>query len=276
MKKKLVMLLALLMLIIPITVKAENKVYFEKESITLNPSGEEKINVIVDSDRKFKRVSFNVISESDNIQIISIDALNGFNKEANNKVNLFVSETSMNSGSLVASVTIKAKDGIEQNENTTVRLTNVMLTSNDTYKLNSSSLNVNIEPIIKSNYLESLTSEIAPFEFKKDTLTYNLEVDEEVEEFDLVAVAESKSANVVISDQKLSKNKTTITIKVEEENLGVRAYKVVVTKKKKVVETTEKQDKEVKEKDFKKSWIPIIIILIGVLVVDVLYIRKRK
>ena len=273
--KKVLALLTILLLV-PISVKAENKVYFEKEEVKIKPGVEEKINVKVNADRKFKRVSFDVISTSDAITIESIDAAEGFTKKVKDNVSTFTSEESKESGNIVAIVTIKSKADINQITNGIVRLTNVTLVSDDSHKLASNDVKVTIEPVVKSNYLASLTSEIMPFEFDRNTLTYTLDLENDVDVFDLVAVPESETAKVTISDQTLKKNKTTITIKVEEEEIGVRAYKVIVNKKGSVVETTEKDDNVKVDKNVKNDWIPIIVGMFGVFVIDLLYIKKRK
>jgi len=78
--KKLAFLLTLLLLL-PISVKAENKVYFEKAETTLKPGTEEVLNVVVNSDKKFKKVSFDVITTSEDITIESVVAAEGLKEK---------------------------------------------------------------------------------------------------------------------------------------------------------------------------------------------------
>ena len=273
--KKLAFLLTLLLLA-PISVKAENRVYFEKAETTLKPGAEEVLNIVVSSDRKFKRVSFDVISTSNDITIEKIDAVEGFERKVKNNISTFSSNDSKESGSYVATVTIKAKDDVKSRIEGIVRLTNVTLISDDSHKLTSSDIKVAVEPPIKSNYLASLSSEIMPFEFDKNTLNYTINLENDVQVFDLVATAESETAKVTISDQTLKKNKTTITIKVEEEEIGVRAYKVVVNKKQDILEDEEETENIKEDKNIKNGWLPIIIAMAGVFFIDILYIKKRK
>ena len=74
MKKKLILLFILMAVIfIPVSVKAENKIYFETDEVNIELNSTKKINILVDSDEDFTKVNFNLITTSYNVGFYSVE-----------------------------------------------------------------------------------------------------------------------------------------------------------------------------------------------------------
>lgn len=264
---------------IPMFINAENKIYFESEEINVSPGATYDINIKIDSDSDFTNVDFDVITTSTYIKLSNIEINGAFENTSNNGYSLR-STTPQKSGAVVATLSIKIDDKAAVGTTGLIRIINPKLTSDKKYNLDIDELNVNIIEQVKSNYLTSLSSVIAPFEFNKDKLEYEVEVEDDVKEFDLVATSEDSNATVSISNQKLDKRKNIINVKVSRDTLEDRVYKVVVIKKANEDNSTKivrdnKDNKNVLAR-IKGEWIIIIICLSCVLVVDLFFLKRNK
>ena len=145
----------------------------------------------------------------------------------------------------------------------------------------SGSRNVSVvKPREKSsnNYLSSLSSDIVNIDFDKEVLDYSVVVKSNVNKLDLVGVPEDSKATVTILDQSLKSNKTKIKVMVKAEDGNERIYTVTVNKKneKKVTATTTKKSMDSFEKSSKLKWGMIFFALIIIVIIDVLYIKKKR
>lgn len=100
--------------------------------------------------------------------------------------------------------------------NTTKRTTTTTTTTTTTKTLET------------NNYLKSLTISQGKLDFKKDTLIYNIEVDKEIKDIDVNAVAESPKSKVEIRNNKNIKEDNPIEIVVTSENNATRIYKIYI------------------------------------------------
>ena len=277
MKNKVLLIIIGIVLLFPVVVKAENKLYFEKDEITIAPGKTYELNMLVDSDSDFSKLSFNVITTSNLINFASVSIDENFTRSASSSGYILEAKTKLKSGSNVAKVVLKVSDSAPVGTTGNIRIVNASLTSDNTYQLPITQVKVTVGEDVKSNFLSSLTSSLAEIKFDKNTLTYEVEVDSSVEEFDLEAIAEDSLAKVTISDQMLDNEKNTITVKVSREGLNDKVYKVIVNKKVDEEDIAQISDDEedVKESSPKIKWIPILGLLFVVLSVDLLFIKKR-
>ena len=274
--KKLLFIVGLLL--IPITINAENRIYFDEKEINIEPGGTYDVNIKVDSDNDFTEIDFDVITTLQQLKIDKIEISDKFKNESTNGYSLKAT-TPQKSGVIVAKVTVKADYKATLNSSGLIKIIDSELISDAKYSLDKDEVTFNITNILKSNYLKSLSSEIVSFEFDKEKTEYEFEVDSSVKELDLVAIPEDESAAVDISSQKLNKEKNEITIKVSRDTLEDRVYKVTVIKKnqnnsKKIVKDTKKDDGTIS--NIKSKWIPIIIVLVGIVILDLFFLRNKN
>ena len=203
--KKLLFIVGLLL--IPITINAENRIYFDEKEINIEPGGTYDVNIKVDSDNDFTEIDFDVITTLQQLKIDKIKISDKFKNESTNGYSLKAT-TPQKSGTVVAKVTLKADYKATLNSSGLIKIIDSELISDTKYSLDKDEISVNITKSLKSNYLKSLSSEIVSFEFDKEKNEYEFEVDSGVKELDLVAIPEDESATVDISSQKLNKSLT--------------------------------------------------------------------
>lgn len=283
MKKKLILLFILMAVIfIPVSVKAENKIYFETDEVNIELNSTKKINILVDSDEDFTKVNFNLITTSYNVGFYSVEFNEAFVRNASSAAGSnyeLESKTPQKSGTIIGSVTLIAKDSAYLNEQGYIRLTKASITTNGLIDLPSTQLKFMVSNKKSSNnYLSSLSSDIVNIDFDKEVLDYSVVVKSNVNKLDLVGVPEDSKATVTILDQSLKSNKTKIKVMVKAEDGNERIYTVTVNKKneKKVTATTTKKSMDSFEKSSKLKWGIIFFALIIIVIIDVLYIKKKR
>lgn len=278
MKKKYLLLAGLMVLFIPISVKAENKIYFENNKMDIFPGTTYDIDIKVNSDKPFTEVGFNVITTSESIEVLNVVTSKDFLNSSDNAYYL-TSDRVQKSGTTVATITFKTNNPIDADSKNTIKIVESSLVSDQEYELANSKLSLTTSKK-ESVDLIKLSSKIAPFEFDSKTLSYQVKVKEDVKEFDLVAVPEDPEAKVVISNQELELRKNIITARVTREGLNDKVYRVTVIKdiqednSAKIERDTEKDRKEASL--VKRKWLPIIIGLFSVLLVDLVFIKRSK
>ena len=258
MKKKLILLFILMAVIfVPVSVKAENKIYFETDEVNIGLNSTKKINILVDSDEDFTKVNFNLITTSYNVGFYSVEFNEAFVRNASSATGSnyeLESKTPQKSGTIIGSVTLIAKDSAYLNEQGYIRLTKASITTNGLIDLPSTQLKFMVSNKKSSNnYLSSLSSDIVNIDFDKEVLDYSVVVKSNVNKLDLVGVPEDSKATVTILDQSLKSNKTKIKVMVKAEDGNERIYTVTVNKKneKKVTATTTKKSMDSFEKSSK-------------------------
>ena len=279
MKRKYLFIASFLLLIIPISVKAENKIYFESNKISAMPGGTYSVNIKVDSDTPFSSVSFDVITTSNFVNLSKVVINDAFTNVSDDYSYSLTTKRPQASGTIVATVSFKIDSDISLGEIGVIKIVDPSLTINKNYSLDASKLTLKVNKK-KSNDLGSLSSAVAPIKFNSETLSYEVKVKENVEKFDLVAVPEDPKAKVIISNQELKLRKNIITVRVTREGLNDKAYRVVVLKD--VKEDNSLKIQKNKENDkkeasiIKRRWFPIIIGLFIVLLVDLFFVKGSK
>lgn len=276
---KKIFLFLILTFVFPLFISAENKIVFEDENVEIIPGGTYDIDIKVISDDDFDEVDFGIITTSSLIKLYNVKINEEF-INSDNKDYVLKSKTKQKSGTVVATLTLKVDNNVPIGTTGFIKITNPKLTSDKKYNLDIATLNVTVKEEIKSNLLASLSSTIAPFEFNNDKFEYEVKVDDNVDEFDLVAEAEDSKAVVNISSQKLSNRKNIINVKVSRDTLEDKTYKVVVIKNikednsKKIVRNSSSDKKTTSM--IKNKWLPIIVSLVALLIVDLFFVKKNK
>ncbi len=284
MKKNLLILFTCLVLVIfPNIVKAENKIYFEDEAINVSPGETKKVNIVVESEADFNEVNMSMITTSSQITFYSVDFSEDFTRDVSGSIYKLTSKKPVKSGTVIGSVTIKAKEEAKLGTSGYIRIANATLTLDKEVPLSNTQVKVTVSnEKSNNNYLSNITSNIVNLNFNKETLKYEVEVENEVEELDLVPVKEDSSSTVEISSQKLKEGKNVIKITVISETEEKRIYEITVNRKKVKEEAVSKNtvDKENKKAESsnegKLSWIFILFLLIGALAIDVVYMKMKK
>lgn len=287
MKKKIsLIIIIVLTLFIPTFVKAENKIYFDIEEAKIAPGAKKEVKIKVDSDSEFTKVNFNLITTSTYIGFYSVDFSDDFVRNSTSTTGSnyeLEAKKPMKSGTVIGTITLLAKDASPIGAEGYIRLTKASITSGGSINLPSGQVKMVVsKEKSTNNNLSSLSSSLASIEFNKDVLEYAVEVDSSAEVFDLSATAEDSSSVVTISDQNLKKRKNVIMVTVKPEEGEEKVYKITVNKKeeeKKKSEVKTKQNSsnvETKKENVKSGFIGTLLLLITVLVLDLLYMKKKK
>ena len=283
MKRKLFFIATLiLVLFIPTFVKAENKIYFDLEESKIAPGEKKELKIKVDSDSDFTKVNFNLITTSIYVGFYSVEFSDDFVRNASSSTGSnyeLEAKTPMKSGATIGTVTLIAKESSPIGSEGYIRLTKTSITAGSLIELSSAQVKMIVSnEKSKNNNLSSLSSNLVNIDFNKDTLEYAVLVDSSTEMFDLSATPEDLSATVTISDQNLKKKKNVINVTVTPEEGEEKIYKVTVTKKEEEKKTTKVKEENTKTKkeNVKSGFIGILVLLMVVLVIDLLYIKKKK
>lgn len=122
-----------------------------------------------------------------------------------------------------------------------------------------------------NNYLKTLEAKGYEIKFNRDTLEYELSVNNDVKSLDITAIAEDSRSRVEITgNENFKTGKNTVIITVKAENGDVREYKLIVTRKSNTTVTT---DDEESDSTAEKV---VIIILIILVVLGLLYLIFKK
>ena len=269
-----IMLLFIILLFVPFIVNAD-ELYFKENTLSIAPGNKKVVDLVVNTEDGFDKAKFTIITTNYDVGFRTIWSNEVVAKQENGLYVVSLKENK--TGEIViASVTINTKDTAKLGTLGSIKATKVNIDSND---LKSSEVKVTVSnEKSNNNNLKEITSKIVSIDFNKEKLDYEVEVESNIEELDLVATPEDEKAKVVISNQKLNKNKTTITIKVTSEKGDLKAYKVIVNKKKETKTTTKYSGtKNIEEtKVDKKGFLVVLIGLLIIVLLDIIYINKRK
>lgn len=266
-----------------VNVKALNKIYFDSEDLSVMPGETKEVGVYVDSDSSFTSIKMNVITTSNSINFAGITYNEAFTRTNNGSSVILTSKTPLKSGSKVATINVKAIDSATVGTAGYIRVSNVSL--NDV-QLENASLSVKVSnESSSSSYLKSVTSNIVKIDFNKDTYDYEYEVSNDVDKMDLVAQAEDSNAKIDISNQTLKIGENTIKITVTAKNKDKKVYTFSINRKEmeKENQIDEKDDDVIPisdsvetKKTNKTGFVLLLGILIGVMIIDLVIMKKNK
>lgn len=279
MKKKVLFYLIIIisLFVFNINVKAANKLYFERENISVAPGKTTEVGLFIESDKEFNSVKLNLITTSTNINFYSIEYNQVFTRSTSGNITVLSSNETLKSGTKIATVKLKASDSAPISTTGYVRA--VSATLENSISLENAQVLVKVSnELSNNNNLSSITSSLVNIDFNKETTSYEVEVENDVKELDLVATPEDKSSTVDISSQVLKTGKNTITITVKAANEEEKIYTITVNKKNAKKNTTKDDSPKVhkKAKVDRKGWIVILIALLIVLGIDLVSIMHKK
>ncbi len=135
-------------------------------------------------------------------------------------------------------------------------------------------------PKSSNNYLKELNLSTGIIEFNKDTLEYNIEVPNEVEELTITSIPEDEKSTITGNDTyQLQEGQNKITITVKAENEEVKEYILNVTRQVKVIEEEKENESQdsIKEEPSENNRIKlnkkiIISIIVGTVLFTILII----
>ena len=280
MKKILLTILVLFMVFIPLSVKAESKIYFETDTSNISPGKTKKINILVDSDEDFTKVNFDLITTSSYIGFYSVNFEDSFKRNQSSSSDYELeAKIPQKSGTVIGTVTLVAKEDAPIGVEGYIRITKASIMTDSLISLSNAQVKMSVtNQKSTNNNLSSLTSTIIDLEFDKDVLEYTVTVDDEVDSLDLIATPEDSSATVTISDQSLKKSNNVIEVVVEAEDGSKKTYKVNVKKEeaKQTIVDSDADEVSTSNKGVKNGWGLITVILLVILVLDIFYIKKKK
>lgn len=140
-------------------------------------------------------------------------------------------------------------------------------------KENPSKEEANEQEETKETILKSIESDIVSIKLKDNKFEYTVKIDETVEELDLKPILNDESYQVEVSNQKISElEDNTITITISKDD-----FKETYTINVKIAEEIEiDNQKFISSSNHKGKWTTIIIILSVVLVVGLLFVKKKR
>lgn len=267
-------LLFMILLLVPYFVYAD-ELYFKENTLNIAPGNKKNVDLVVNTDNGFNNAKFTIITTNYDVGFRTTWSDEVVAKQENGLYSVSLKENKK--GEVVlASIDINVKNSAALGTTGFIRVAKVNI---DGTNVSSSEVKVTASnEKSNNNNLKELSSKIVSIDFNKEKLDYEVEVDSSVKELDLVATSEDEKAKVVISNQKLNKNKTIITIKVTSEKGDLKAYKVVVNKKKEVKTTTKYSgSKNIEEtKVDKKGFLVVLVCLLIVILLDIVYINKKR
>lgn len=285
MNKKNLLLFLLLIMLLPINVKALS---VDKNNLTIEKGGEKNIALYANVETEVTEISFTLV-------YTTYDVPAYFNLEPG------LTDTNPNgiSHKIIFSnpVSGKIKLGtinidVVNNPKVSVGTINIhsgsALTNNGKINLNSQAINVTIgeevpEPTEsteneekKKNLLDKIESEIVKIDLVEDTYEYTVKIKEDLEELDLKPIPKDENYKVEISTQKIKElvdNKIVIAVK-DGDNTEEYIIKVNTIKNK--VEELEIDDEKFESSyKYKGKWITLIVIMSIVLVIGLTLIKKK-
>ena len=267
-------LLFMILLLVPCFVYAD-ELYFKENALNIAPGNKKNVDLVINTDNGFNNAKFTIITTNYDVGFRTSWSDEVVAKQENGLYSVSLKENKTGEV-VIANVTINVKDDSKLGTVGTIKASKVNI---DGINISSSEVKVTASnEKSNNNNLKELSSKIVSIDFDKEKLDYEVEVDSSVKELDLVATSEDEKAKVVISNQKLNKNKTIITIKVTSEKGDLKAYKVVVNKKKEVKTTTKYSgSKNIEEtKVDKKGFLVVLVCLLIVILLDIVYINKKR
>ncbi len=278
MSKRVIFLVLLLacLFTFKMDVKADNRIYFGSEDVLINPGETKDLDVYIESDQDFTKLSLNFITTSSNINFYRITYNEVFNRTSNGSLTYLTSSSPIESGTKVATVSIKASDSSSIGTIGYIRAINVTL--GDDLKLENATSTIEVSNKPSDNaYLKSITSNIVNIDFDSEIYEYEVEVSDDVDELDIKAAAVDEESKVEISDQTLTPGENKIEIIVTAPNGNIKTYVIKVNKATLQPKDLNDSNENEKASDYSKSgFVLLLIVLVVVLLTDIVMIKKKK
>lgn len=263
----------------------------------------------------------NLEYDTNKIELVSISALNGFDLAQGNKIVLYKA-TGVGNGTNIMTMKFKNKS-LANNESTNISFSNISVSDGDkdistsnvskTIKFveeqkkedntnnkpnngnnnnnkpnngNNTSNNNTTNKKSNNNYISTITLSNGKIEFSKDILTYDIIVENDIEEITISATAENDKAVITgIGKHSLNVGNNIIKLSVKAEDGSERTYTINVNREKENIKVNDNEiiDNEnnitKNEEEKNNNIVPIMIGVISLLIlviVIIILIKEKK
>ena len=287
MKKIVPVLFLMILLVLPIKVKAisvsENDVNVQK--------GETKtIDLYANVEQEIKELSFTLTFSSYDARA-SLVLEQGLTDTTPTGISHNIVFSTPVSGTVkIGSIQLKvANNPSVTNASVSINYPKAITTNGERVNLNYKDININIgenivQEEIEKGLLERIESSIVNIQLQEDVYEYTVNVKDDIQQLDLKPIAKDSNAVVDIPTQTISElSNNTIIIKVSNNNV-TEEYKIkvnVIDSMEEVIQKPEKEEtkenNESQEKfSYKGKWVGLIIALTGMLFLGLLLNKKSK
>lgn len=287
MKKIVPVLFLMILLVLPIKVKAisvsENDVNVQK--------GETKtIDLYANVEQEIKELSFTLTFSSYDARA-SLVLEQGLTDTTPTGISHNIVFSTPVSGTVkIGSIQLKvANNPSVTNASVSINYPKAITTNGERVNLNYKDININIgenivQEEIEKGLLERIESSIVNIQLQEDVYEYTVNVKNDIQQLDLKPIAKDSNAVVDIPTQTISElSNNTIIIKVSNNNV-TEEYKIkvnVIDSMEEVIQKPEKEEtkenNESQEKfSYKGKWVGLIIALTGMLFLGLLLNKKSK
>lgn len=258
------------------------EVKLEAKEYTILPGETMTLDIIVDAEESIKSGSFMITTSSRNIGFESIKFEDGITRTASGSSYTFkVTDGSLEAGSKIATVTLKANASTKEGAKTTIVLSNLKVKNQNGKTISFDTISqvvVCSKEIEKSNnnYLKEIQSKDFKLkDFDKEKTEYEVTVSAGTKTLDIQATVEDEKASIKLENTELQDGKTTAKIIVTAENGDVREYTVKVSEE--VKSENEKKDvSSAKTSNYKGTWIFITVFMAVLVIVNLFLLKKDK
>lgn len=288
MKKIVPVLFLMILLVLPIKVKAisvsENDVNVQK--------GETKtIDLYANVEQEIKELSFTLTFSSYDARA-SLVLEQGLTDTTPTGISHNIVFSTPVSGTVkIGSIQLMiANNPSVTNASVSINYPKAITTNGERVNLNYKDININIgenivqEVVVEKGLLERIESSIVNIQLQEDVYEYTVNVKNDIQQLDLKPIAKDSNAVVDIPTQTISElSNNTIIIKVSNNNV-TEEYKIKVNVTDSMEEVIQKPEKEeTKENNepqekfsYKGKWVGLIIALTGMLFLGLLLNKKSK
>lgn len=285
MKKNILLLFLLLIVLLPLNVKALS---VDKNDLTIEKGGEKSIDLYANVEENTTEVSFTLVYTTYDIPAYFSLEPGLTDRNPNGIAHRIIFSNPVSGKIKLGTIDIDVVNSPKVSTGAINIHTASAQTSNGTVYLNSQTINVTIGDEIEetpalveneTNLLDKIESEMVKIDLEKNKYEYTIEIKEDVEELDLKAIPKNENYEVEISNQKIKEledNKIIIKVK-DGDNTEEYIIKVNTIKNKVEKVETNKENKEKKENsyEYKGKWIVLIVIMSIALVIGLILTKKK-
>lgn len=282
MKKNILLLFLLLIVLLPLNVKALS---VDKNDLTIEKGGEKSIDLYANVEENTTEVSFTLVYTTYDIPAYFSLEPGLTDRNPNGIAHRIIFSNPVSGKIKLGTIDIDVVNSPKVSTGAINIHTASAQTSNGTVYLNSQTINVTIGDEIEetpapveneTNLLDKIESEMVKIDLEENKYEYTIEIKEDVEELDLKAIPKNENYEVEISNQKIKEledNKIIIKVK-DGDNTEEYIIKVNTIKNKVEKVETNKENKE-NSYEYKGKWIVLIVIMSIALVIGLILTKKK-
>lgn len=285
MKKNILLLFLLLIVLLPLNVKALS---VDKNDLTIEKGGEKSIDLYANVEENTTEVSFTLVYTTYDVPAYFNLEPGLTDRNPNGIAHKIIFSNPVSGKIKLGTVDIDVVNNPKVSTGAINIHTASAQTNNGTVYLNAQTINVTIgeiqeetpEPVEnETNLLDKIESEMVKIDLEENKYEYTIEIKEDVEELDLKAIPKNENYEVEISNQKIKEledNKIIIKVK-DGDNTEEYIIKVNTIKNKVEKVETNKENKEKKGNsyEYKGKWIVLIVIMSIALVIGLILTKKK-